>query len=128
MNTVKPFQSTILRRRKPDEARSRRATQGLVGEYVTHTIKVEVAAAARLSYTICAPICGPSPALPRPFLRPHCRKSCECAAQGGRDDELSDILTRSSWARPLLTAVMYVQLGTSCPTSWTISDREQAIK
>ena len=49
-------------------------------------------------------------------------------AQGRRDDELSDILTRCSWARPLLTAVIYVQLGTSCPTSRTISDREQATK
>jgi hypothetical protein len=49
-------------------------------------------------------------------------------AQGGRGDELSCILTRCSWARPLLTAVMHVQLGTPCPTNRTISDREQATK
>jgi len=49
-------------------------------------------------------------------------------AQGDRGDALSDILTRCSWARPLLAVVMYVQLGTSCPTSRTIIDREQATK
>ena len=49
-------------------------------------------------------------------------------AQGGRVDELSDVLTLCSWARPLLTAVMHVQLGTPCPTNRTISDREQATK
>ena len=49
-------------------------------------------------------------------------------ASGGRVDELSDVLTLCSWARPLLTAVMYVQLGTSCPTSRTISEWEQATK
>ena len=45
-----------------------------------------------------------------------------------RVDELSDVLTLCSWARPLLTAVICVQLRTSCPTSRTISDREQATK
>ena len=49
-------------------------------------------------------------------------------ASGGRVDELSDVLTLCSWARPLLTAVMYVQLGTSCPTSRTIGEWEQATK
>ena len=49
-------------------------------------------------------------------------------ASGGRVDELSDVLTLCSWARPLLTAVMYMQLGTPCPTSRTISEWEQATK
>ena len=49
-------------------------------------------------------------------------------AQGGRVDELSDVLTLCSWSRPLLTAVMYMQVGTSFPTSMTISDRQQATK
>ena len=52
----------------------------------------------------------------------------ERCAQGGRVDELSDVLTLCSWARPLLTAVMYVQLGTSCPTSRTTHEWEQATK
>jgi hypothetical protein len=55
------------------------------------------------------------------------RQLCECGALRPRD-AISDLFMRSSRAWSLLTAVLCVQLGTSCPTFRTISDREQATK